>query len=259
MASQDLLQQISFGITVLAGLLLWLLEGFFPFFAGRARRGTHTLKNLSMAALNMLILIPGSVLTAFALSVSARFWPGIHLLGLPFALQTLVFILLIDLWMYIWHRLNHQMNFLWRFHAVHHSDPDMDVSTAWRFHFVEIFLSEMIRLPVLMLIGAEIQALLLYTILMTPVIAFHHSNLRLTEQLDALLRKIIPSPNMHRIHHSIFREEHDSNYGSLFSFWDRIFGSFKIKSGISAMKIGLDGEREPEAQALPALLKRPFR
>jgi len=252
------LQQISFATTAFAGLLLWLLERGFPFFAGRTKHGVHTLKNFSLAAMNLLILIPGSAFTAFALDASAKIWPGVKALGLPFFLQTVLFILLIDLWMYAWHRLNHRVDFLWRFHAVHHSDPEMDVSSAWRFHFVEILLSEMLRLPVLMLIGAEIQELLFYTIFMTPAIALQHSNFGLPQSLDAILRTVVPSPYMHRIHHSVLRCEHDSNYGSLFSFWDRIFGSFKMKSGIQTMPLGLENERAPEVQTVPALLKRPF-
>lgn len=252
------LQALSYITTVAGGLLLWLLEGVVPFFSGRAARGKHAAKNLSIAGINLLILLPAGPIMAVVLEKSKAVWPGVGLLKLPFILETILIILLVDLWMYVWHRLNHEVDFLWRFHSIHHSDPSMDVTTAWRFHYVEIALSELLRFPVFVLIGAGIEDLLLYSMLMTPVIAFHHSNVSIPFSADRSLRTIIPSPLMHRIHHSVIRAEHDSNYGSMLSFWDRLFGSFKLKEGIRDMELGLQNESSPEKQRVGALLTRPF-
>ena len=254
----DNLQTLSYVTTVAGGLALWFLEGVVPFFVGRKSRGKHASVNLSIAAINLLILLPAGVLMALVLEQSKALWSGVRALELPFLLETILIILLIDLWMYVWHRLNHQTDFLWRFHSIHHSDPALDVTTAWRFHYVEIVLSELLRFPVFILIGAEIQDLLLYSMVMTLVIEFHHSNVSIPSSADRLLRAIIPTPLMHRIHHSVVRSEHDSNYGSMLSFWDRLFGSFRLKKDIKTMAIGLNNESAPEQQHLSALLTRPF-
>lgn len=254
----DNLLAFSYMTTVAGGLALWFLEGAVPFFTGRKFRGKHAAVNLSIAAINLLILLPSGVVMALCLEQSKAFWSGVKALELPFLLETALVILLIDLWMYLWHRLNHRIDFLWRFHSIHHSDPALDVTTAWRFHYVEIVLSELLRFLVFVFIGAEIQDLLLYSMLMTPIIEFHHSNVSIPSAADRVLRLVIPSPLMHRIHHSVVRSEHDSNYGSMLSLWDRLFGSFKLKKDIQTMAIGLSNESAPEQQRLSALLKRPF-
>lgn len=254
----DNLQTLSYITTVAAGLLLWILEGVLPFFRNRKQRGRHAVLNLSFAGLNLLILLPTGIVMAFVLEQSKAAWPGVKSLEIPLVFQTVLIIFLIDFWMYVWHRLNHEIGFLWRFHSVHHSDPSLDVTTAWRFHYVEIVFSELLRFPVFILIGASIHDILLYSILMTPVIEFHHSNISIPSQADRFLRAIIPSPLMHRVHHSVIRSEHDSNYGSMLSLWDRLFGSFRLKQDIKNMAIGLSNESAPEQQRLLALLMRPF-
>ena len=254
----DSLQALSYTTAVTGGLLLWVLEGVVPFFKGRKSRGRHAALNLSIASLNLLILLPAGVAMALILEQSKTAWLGVRTWELPVFLETILIVLLIDLWMYIWHRLNHEVDFLWRFHSVHHSDPSLDVTTAWRFHYVEIVFSELLRLPVFVLIGAEIQDVLLYSMLMTPVIEFHHSNVSISPSTDRFLRTVIPSPLMHRLHHSVVRAEHDSNYGSMLSFWDRIFGSFKLKQDITGMTFGLDNESSSEQQRFGVLLVRPF-
>jgi len=250
---------LSFATTLGGGMLLWLLEGVVPFFSAPAARGKHAALNLSIAAINLVILLPGSLLMAAFLEYSGRVWPGIRGLDLPVFVQTLLIILLIDLWMYLWHRLNHTVDFFWRFHSIHHSDPALDVTSSWRFHSVEIFFSESLKLPVFALIGADIGDVLLYSMLMTPVIEFHHSNVSIPEALDRALRAVIPTPFMHHIHHSVLRTEHDSNYGSMLSVWDRLFGSYRMKTAIRDMPLGLENESAPDQQRLRALLVRPFR
>jgi sterol desaturase/sphingolipid hydroxylase (fatty acid hydroxylase superfamily) len=253
------LQTLSFGTTLTAGLILWLAEGIIPFFVRKGTRGKHASVNLGIAAINLMILLPSGILTAWCLSQAAEHWQGISLPGIPAALHTVLILILIDLWMYFWHRINHENLFLWRFHSVHHSDPSLDVTSAWRFHFMEIMISEALRLSWLMLIGATIQEILFYSILMTPVIEFHHSNLKIPDHVDRILRTVITTPKMHRIHHSVLRTEHDSNYGSLLSLWDRLFGSFKNIAVDQNMQTGLAAESAPEQQTIEALLTRPFR
>jgi sterol desaturase/sphingolipid hydroxylase (fatty acid hydroxylase superfamily) len=253
------LRIFSYGTTIAVGVLLWILEGVIPFFFIQKRRDLHAKLNLSMAGLNLLILLPSGMLMAFMLDWSRNVWPGIGMLAFPPFAEAILIILLIDLWMYVWHRLNHETAFLWRFHSVHHSDATLDVTTSWRFHFMEILLSELLRLPLFMLMGAGIEHLMLYSLLMTPVIEFHHSNISIPPALDRLARLIIPSPMMHRLHHSRLRSEHDSNYGSMLSLWDRLFGSFLMSDNLESLRLGLDLESDSDKQKLFALLRRPFR
>ncbi|NTW83228.1 MAG: sterol desaturase family protein [Chlorobiaceae bacterium] len=249
----------SYGATIACGILLWILEGVRPCFFQRMRRGLHAKLNLSMAGLNLLILLPSGICMAIILDWSRKVWPGFGILALHPVVVAILIILLIDLWMYLWHRLNHETAFLWRFHSIHHSDPSLDVTTSLRFHFLEILLSEVLRLPLFMLLGAGIEHMLLYSLLMTPVIEFHHSNVSIPPAMDRLARLIIPSPMMHRLHHSRLRSEHDSNYGSMLSLWDRLFGSFLTRENLDDLHFGLDHESGPDKQHLFALLLRPFR
>jgi sterol desaturase/sphingolipid hydroxylase (fatty acid hydroxylase superfamily) len=253
------LRIFSYGTTTACGVLLWILEGFNPCISRQQRRDLHAKLNLSMAGINLLILLPSGICMAFIIDWSRKIWPGIGMLALHPVAEAILIILLIDLWMYFWHRLNHETALLWRFHSIHHSDPSLDVTTSWRFHYVEILLSELLRLPLFMLLGAGIEHLLLYSLLMTPVIEFHHSNVSIPPALDRLARLIIPTPMMHRLHHSRLRNEHDSNYGSMLSLWDRLFGSFLTMERLDDLQLGLDHESGPDKQHLFALLCRPFR
>ncbi|EAT58525.1 sterol desaturase-like protein [Chlorobium ferrooxidans DSM 13031] len=253
------LRTLSYGTTIACGVLFWIIEGLKPFFSTVQKRGLHARLNLSIAALNLLILLPSGILMAFMLEWSNSLWPGIGMLNLPPAPEAILIILLIDLWMYLWHRLNHETRVLWRFHSVHHSDATLDVTSSWRFHWMEILFSELLRLPLFMLMGAGIEHLLLYSLFMTPVIEFHHSNLSIPPALDRVARFIIPSPMMHRLHHSKLMSEHNTNYGSMLSFWDRLFGTFLFKENLDDLQIGLDGESDSRNQQLFALLQRPFR
>ena len=124
---------------------------------------------------------------------------------------------------------------------------------------MEILISELLRLQLFMLMGAGIEHLLLYSLLMTPVIEFHHSNITIPPALDRLARLIIPSPMMHRLHHSTLKSEHNTNYGSMLSVWDRLFGTFLIKDNLDDLHLGLDHESDPNKQQLIPLLLRPFR
>lgn len=173
----------------------------------------------------------------------------------------IVAILLLDFWTYWWHRLNHRIPFLWRFHSVHHTDPKMDVTTASRFHFGEIILSSILRIPVLLLIGAEIWQLAIYEAMLFAVVQFHHANIVLPDWLDRFLRIVIVTPAMHKIHHSRIQKETDSNYTSLFSWSDRVFGSFRLREGQEDMRginFGLDDHDSAEKQSVWGMLKTPF-
>jgi sterol desaturase/sphingolipid hydroxylase (fatty acid hydroxylase superfamily) len=253
------LRIFSYGTAIIAGVLFLIIEGLNPYFSWQKSRSLHAKLNLSMAGLNLLILSPSGILMAFISDWSRSVWPGIRLLALPPFVDAILIILLIDLWMYVWHRLNHETAFLWRFHSVHHSDDTLDVTSTWRFHYIEILISELLRFPLFMLIGAGMEHLLLYSLLMTPVIEFQHSNVSIPPALDRLARLIVPSPMMHRLHHSRLRSERDSNYGSMLSIWDRLFGTLLVRDNLDDLRLGLDHESGTDKQRFFALLLRPFR
>lgn len=250
------------GRYILAGLclaLLWTIESVAPMFAGRRRRLSHAAANLGLAALNAVV----ATTLAFAVA-GVTAWAEVrnvgllNLMTLPRWAEWLAAILLFDCWQYWWHRANHRLPLLWRFHSMHHADAEMDVTTGVRFHAVEIALSILARLAVLPLLGLTLPQLLLYETLSLPVILFHHGNLGVPRRLDAGLRWLIVTPRMHVVHHSRWWPETDSNYASFLSIWDRLFGSFRLRERPTEISLGLDGLAEREWRGLPGMLITPF-
>ncbi len=247
--------------TALCLAALWVLEGVLPMFEGRARRVTHDGANLVLGVANA-----GLVSIAFAAATlavtewaAARAFGLLHIIPIEGALRLLLAVVVLDLWQYLWHRLNHRVPVLWRFHAVHHSDRDLDASSALRFHTGEILLSSVARLAVLPLLGLTIGEVLVYETILLPIILFHHSNVRVPEALDRCFRWLIVTPWMHWVHHSDYRPETDSNYASVFSVWDRLFGSFRFRDDPRAINLGLDGVPETDWTTLTGMLAMPFR
>ena len=155
--------------------------------------------------------------------------------------------ILSDLIVYWWHRLNHRIPFLWRFHQVHHSDQFLDFSTALRFHFGELTLSYLLRSSFYLLLGFEMKEVLLYNLLLTGANLFHHSNIALPERLESFLAKILVTPKFHRTHHSLYLSHTDSNYSALWVGWDVLFGSY---SGIKETdQVGVPYTRESSLQS----------
>jgi len=250
-------------LAALMGFALFLgwetFRPFFPFFQGSpVRRGKHLARNLGITLLNVL-LISLCFLPLWRMAEVQHF--GLLNLGpLPVWLHTLFAILLLDCWTYWWHRWNHEIRFLWRFHRMHHSDPWMDVTTARRFHPGEILFSSLLRLPLIFVLGIHLRELLLYGFIMGIIVDFHHANIVLPERLDRWLRVLIPTPAMHKVHHSRSQPETDSNYSSLLSVWDRLFGSFRLCADLAAIRIGLESwSDDVRSQTIRGLLVTPWR
>ena len=132
--------------------------------------------------------------------------------------------------MYAWHRINHRVPFLWRFHRVHHSDAQMDVTTASRFHTGEIALSSLLRIPLILALGVTAWQLVLYETMMFGVVQFHYANIALPPRAESVVSRVIVTPTMHKVHHSRWQPETDSNYSAMLSVWDRLFGSFRRRN-----------------------------
>ncbi|MDX2029453.1 MAG: sterol desaturase family protein [Blastocatellia bacterium] len=249
-------------LIIVCGLVpLWALETWLPAAPGRRNRLRHACRNLSLGLLNafaMALFAAPLVMRQFASQAEDQGFGLLRLMPLPPVVSTLAAVLLFDGWMYLWHRANHRIGFLWRFHRVHHSDPEMDATSAVRFHVGEILLSSALRLAVIPLLGMTLGQLLVYESLMLPVILFHHSNVRFPEWLDRRLRRVLVSPALHRVHHSRIQRETDSNYATIFSFWDRLGRTFRLREDGRPVDFGLNEYDGEEWQRMTGLLTTPF-
>jgi sterol desaturase/sphingolipid hydroxylase (fatty acid hydroxylase superfamily) len=241
--------------------LLWVAEFAWPQTTSRLSRIRHAAVNLVLGGLSALVagLAFAGLSVALMMESAERGLGLLHQIVSPSWVEWTMGLLLFDLWMYAWHRLNHRIPLLWRFHAVHHSDESLDASSGVRFHPVEILLSGLARLAVLPLLGLEPVHLLTYEAITRPIVFFHHANIRIPEHVDRLLRWLIVTPRMHWVHHSRWQPETDSNFASGLSIWDRAFATFRLRHDPEAIDFGLEGYRGSEARELLGLLGSPFR
>ncbi len=184
----------------------------------------------------------------------------LNFLDIPLLLNVILTLIVFDLLIYVQHVITHKVNFLWRIHRVHHIDREVDVTTGIRFHPFEIVLSVFYKMLAVVIVGPVAFAVILYEILLNAAALFTHSNILLNPKLDKFLRTIIVTPDMHRIHHSVLKDETDSNYGNILSVWDKLFKTYRLlpKAGYDDMVIGLDEFRAPASGQLLQLLKTPF-
>jgi sterol desaturase/sphingolipid hydroxylase (fatty acid hydroxylase superfamily) len=218
------------------------------------------MRNIIVAAPSLLssrlLLVP----VPFVVSVwAARHHFGLfHWMQLPGALALIAGVLLYDYAYYWWHQLMHLGAFFWRFHNVHHTDLDMDVSTASRFHFGEVLISIPFRVAVVGLFGLGIPTLVVYEVIFSVANQFHHSNWRLPLGLERLLVRVFVTPRMHGTHHSIVQRETNSNWGTVFSWWDRLHGTLRIDVPQDAITIGVPAYRDEGELTFGKLLALPF-
>ncbi|MEM9401302.1 MAG: sterol desaturase family protein [Pseudomonadota bacterium] len=217
--------------------------------------------NVALVLIDTLILRVAFPLLAFDLAVNLEASGPRGLLSLPPLLGVIAGVLLLDVAIYWQHRILHTVPVLWRLHRVHHADTGFDVTTGLRFHPLEIVLSMGIKLALIAALGAPALAVLIFEVALSAGSLFTHANLRLPPRFEHALRWVFVTPDMHRIHHSVHREETDSNFGFHLSLWDRIFRSYRDqpRDGQAAMSIGLREFRESRDQTLLALLLNPFR
>lgn len=239
---------------------LLVLETLFPLFRNQDSRWRHIGRNFGIVVIdNLIFFILLSFATGYIWGVIEQKQIGIfNFASLPFLVRIGLMVIVFDLWMYLWHRLVHTSAFFWRFHRMHHSDPAMDASTALRFHPGEILFSTLLRWGVFLILGMTAKDLLIYEMIMMPVIFFHHSNYFLPAKIDKILRPIIVTPWMHWVHHSHIFEETNSNYGTIFSWWDRLFASFRLRNDPQKIHYGLDEIQAPHWQTIWGMLKTPF-
>jgi sterol desaturase/sphingolipid hydroxylase (fatty acid hydroxylase superfamily) len=238
------------------GLLLAVLERRFPLRAVTQPVAPRLRTNLALALLQLaaagFVVAPAAA--AIRTALDAEEWGIIPALGLGATAAAVLGVALLDASFWLWHRANHGLSFLWRFHRVHHADPDLDVTTALRFHPGEVLLSLALRLVQVLALGVGEQAFLIYAAAFQAAVLFHHSNLRLPLQVDRALALLIVTPRLHGVHHSRVRAETDSNYGVLTSLWDRAARTLRRAAADERVVIGLDEfPAEPYNQPARAL------
>ncbi len=246
---------------VFMAIALWEFAG--PRRADNPQRSLRWFSNLVLVVINsaLLRLLLPIMAVGIAQLAADKSWGLLNQIDLPIALDLLLGIVLLDMAIYWQHRVFHRIPLLWCLHRLHHSDIVYDVTTGLRFHPIEILLSMLIKMAVVIVLGTTAAAVIVFEVLLNATAMFNHGNIRLPQAVDKKLRWFIVTPDMHRVHHSVYREEHDSNYGFNLPWWDRLFGSYcdQPREGHLAMRIGLHYFRDNKQQQLRALLMQPFR
>jgi sterol desaturase/sphingolipid hydroxylase (fatty acid hydroxylase superfamily) len=191
----------------------------------------------------------------------AHGWGLFNVVALPAWIELVCALVLLDFAIYVQHRLFHYVPILWRLHRLHHADLDVDVTTGARFHPAEILLSLGIKFIVIVMLGTPPLAVLLFEIGLNATSMFNHSNVRVAPGIERVLRLLVVTPDMHRVHHSVVRRETDSNFGFNFPWWDRLFCTYRPQpeAGHESMTLGIEQFRDPRELRLDRLLTQPFR
>jgi len=246
-------------LAVFAALAFW--ERFAParvLTLPRARRWGANLGLALISTLIVRIVVPGSAV-AVAVIAGNEGWGLLHRLDVPVWAAAIAAVVLLDLTVYLQHVLFHSVPLLARLHAVHHADPDFDLTTGVRFHPLEILLSALIKIAAVAAIGAPAVAVVVFEVLLNGTAMFNHANVSLPGPLEKWVRRVLVTPDMHRIHHSVVERERNSNYGFCLSLWDRLLGTY-TSAPRGELEIGLSAWRDARTIAtLPGVLGMPFR
>jgi sterol desaturase/sphingolipid hydroxylase (fatty acid hydroxylase superfamily) len=245
---------------VFAAMALWELLG--PKRAFEVGRGRRWPGNLGVVVLDTLLvrLVFPTAAVGTALAAEAAGFGLFHALAAPFWLALLLSVVLLDLTIYLQHVLFHAVPALWRLHRMHHADTGFDVTTGLRFHPVEIVLSMALKMAAVAALGAPAVAVLVFEVLLNATALFNHANVRLPRRVDRVLRWLVVTPDMHRVHHSAIPAETDSNFGFNLPWWDRLFGTYRAqpRDGHAGMTIGLTQFRDPRELRLDRMLIQPW-
>jgi sterol desaturase/sphingolipid hydroxylase (fatty acid hydroxylase superfamily) len=252
--------RLGFFFGILIAMFLWeLIAPRRPLTASKIVRWASNLGLVFIDSIVARLVFP-TALVGIALLAQQQGWGLLNQLELSVLLKIIFSVLVLDLAIYLQHVMFHSAPLLWRLHMVHHSDMDIDVTTGVRFHPIEILLSMGIKTVVVVLIGAPAASVLIFEIILNGTSMFNHGNVRYPQQIDAFLRLLVVTPEMHRVHHSTIRWETNSNLGFSFPWWDRLFGTYRPQpaKGHLEMTIGLDQYKEPQKLTFLWLIALPF-
>ena len=259
--SAEIAIRLSAFAAIFAALALW--EVFAPrrtLVAGRKPRWPSNLGVLVVDSLLVRMLIPTAAVGA-ALFAAGRGYGLFNLAGLRLSIALFLGFLALDLVVYLQHVVFHKAPLLWRLHRMHHADLDIDFTTGVRFHPFEILISLAIKIAVVIVLGIPAVAVVLFEVMLNATSMFNHANVAMPAWLDGVLRLIVVTPDMHRVHHSVVRQETDSNFGFNLPWWDWLFGTYRPEpaAGHDGITIGLPIFRNPRELRLDRLLTQPFR
>ena len=248
-------------VLIFALLALWeALRPRRPLTQAKRRRW---LTNLALVVTDTLVLrlMGGAVAYAAAVYVQQRGWGWLNAVDWPYWLEFIMVIIALDFALYLQHVMSHYLPVFWRLHKVHHTDLDIDLTTGIRFHPLEIGVSMLYKVGVVTALGADPWAVLIFEVILNGTALFTHSNIDIPEKFDQLLRRVLVTPDMHRVHHSTTPRETNSNFGTFISVWDRLCGTYRQAPALGqlGMEIGLQEYRNPKALNFFSLLLVPFR
>lgn len=252
--------RLSFFLGIFTAVMLWeLLARKRQLNTSKSKRW---LNNITLVALDTLIvrlLLPAGAV-GIALWAEASDLGLLNLVALPSSLAIVFSVIVLDMVIYWQHRLFHKVPLLWRLHQVHHADRDIDVTTALRFHPIEILISMLIKFVAVVAIGAPAMAVVIFEVVLNGMAMFNHGNISMPKAWDTLLRAVLVTPDMHRVHHSVNRHETNSNYGFNISLWDKLFSSYHAQpdAGHDGMTIGLHQYQQQPTDALLWMLRLPL-
>ena len=257
---RQIFDTIGIPLLIAVFILLFIVEAKHPL----RKRVQNRFKRM---VINVVVSIPAFTLLRF-LFLPVMVWLAIknqdiqsglnYLYRLPAWSEAIIAFFVLDYTNYLWHIMNHKLPFLWRFHLVHHTDHDLDITTAFRFHFGELIGSVFFRGAAVFLTGALPMTVLIYGIVFEAATQFHHSNTKLPFRFEKVLNKLIVTPRMHGIHHSVIRTETDSNYSVIFSFWDRLHKTINLNKPQQEILIGVPSYDNEQELTIGFLLKLPF-
>jgi len=252
--------RIGFFLGIFFAMAIW--EALAPRRSLTQRKSTRWLNNLGLTMINALLvrLVFPAAAVGISLHGAERGWGWLNSIPTSTWAGGLLSILVLDLAIYTQHLLFHKIPLLWRLHRMHHTDLDIDVTTGARFHPLEILLSMAIKMAIIVMLGAPAWSVVVFEVLLNGTSMFNHSNISLSLKVDRVLRLLVVTPDMHRVHHSVIIRETDSNFGFNFPWWDRLVGTYRAEpqAGHDAMTIGLANYRDPKWLKLHWMLVVPF-
>lgn len=251
------------GVSLGIFLLMALWEIASPVRELRARKPKRWYRNIAVAAGNALVvrLVAPAGAVGIAWWAESRGWGLFNELAVEPLLAVVLTVVALDFVIYVQHVLFHKVPVLWRLHMVHHTDEDVDVTTGQRFHPVEILLSLGLKAVAVIALGAPALGVFLFEVILNGTALFNHSNIYIPPAVDRVLRLLVVTPDMHRVHHSVHRYEHDSNFGFSLPWWDRLCRTYRAQpdEGHRGMTLGLPNQPDADHQSLPWFVTAPFR
>jgi sterol desaturase/sphingolipid hydroxylase (fatty acid hydroxylase superfamily) len=257
----EIVLRLGFAVAIFAAMAAWEVSApKRPLSVGRWLRWPSNLGIVAVDAMLVRLLVPTAVV-GVALYAAGQSIGLFHWLDLRLSVAAVLGFLVLDLAIYLQHVIFHHVPGLWRLHRMHHADLDIDVTTGLRFHPIEILISVGIKIAIVLAIGIPPVAVIAFEVVLNLTSQFNHSNVAMPGWLDRVVRLVVVTPDMHRVHHSVLREEHNSNYGFNLPWWDWLFRTYRPqpREGHAGMTIGLPIFRDPRELRLDRLLTQPFR